>query len=862
MNIKNIKNGKLILDDCLNVVKTIPENSVDLVVTDPPYAIKYHAKYQWDKHLPDIKIWLEVFKVMKPGAFAFVMCSPRQDVLSRQISILQAAGFEIGFTSLYWVYKTGMPKAKKMSQLSNDEQFQGAYAGFQPKPATEVILVAMKPLTEKTYTAQALENGKGITCLDRCRIPNVGKDDQSIKLMAYLIALGSRRGDIILDPFCGSGTTGIAAMLIGRKFICIEKDAEFYRIAQARVRSVADEIKKSKIENKPSNTTTSAPKIPPSEIFKTYQRVYFKDCSQMTELKDSSIDFTITSPPYYNAPLYYQGLFDNYDHFYQFIAQVAAAIYRVLKDGRVAAINIDDMIVDGVKYPIIADTIKLFEKAGFRYRDQIIWKKPEGYTKASRRCGNLIQQPFPMYYYPENLCESILIFQKGKFDYQSIPSRIKELSKIDKNEFLENKWYLSCWEIPNVPPSSRLEKGIAAFPEEIPYRLIKLFSHKGESVLEPFLGSGTTMKVAKNLGRNCVGYEIKPELKKIIQEKVGASTFIEFGKEPDNSKARPLSEVESITLRSDHSIIEHPSVSAAIKYAVDNPKERSDFDGIEIETKFSDKPSKPTKPVKEKDNVQDWADKGINISRGCSNNCRYCYAREESVRRHGNTNEEWPNEKLNEAMIEKGWRKSSKRLMFPSTHDITPGTYDACKKVLTKLLKAKNPVLVVSKPRPDLIEGLCDALEPYKKQVMFRFTISARNNDILSFWEPNAPSYEDRIDSLIIAYAKGFRTSVSIEPMLDPADIQGLVEDLRDFTSDSMWIGPVKMIRKRVRNDSHVVEREIRKIEAGQTPKKLSRVYEMYKDDPLIKWKGHFRKVMLKIGVEVPEQHDDWRDNL
>jgi len=145
---------------------------------------------------------------------------------------------------------------------------------------------------------------------------------------------------------------------------------------------------------------------------------------------------------------------------------------------------------------------------------------------------------------------------------------------------------------------------------------------------------------------------------------------------------------------------------------------------------------------------------------------------------------------------------------------------------------------------------------------MFRFTISARNNDILSFWEPNAPSYEDRVDALIIACAKGFKTSVSIEPMLDPGDIKGLVEDLRDFTSDSMWIGPVKMIRKRTRIDSDEIEQEIQKIEAGQTPEKLLEVYNLYKADPLIKWKGHLRKLLRKIGVEVPEQKDDWRDQI
>jgi len=130
-----------------------------------------------------------------------------------------------------------------------------------------------------------------------------------------------------------------------------------------------------------------------------------------------------------------------------------------------------------------------------------------------------------MYYYPDNLQETILIFQKGEFDYSYVrllPKEIRKASKINLKEISENHWNLTVWEITNVLPfPRRLEKGIAAFPEEIPRRLIKLFSFVGETVLDPFLGSGTTMKVARLLKRNCVGYEIDIELKKVILEKIG-----------------------------------------------------------------------------------------------------------------------------------------------------------------------------------------------------------------------------------------------------------------------------------------------------------------------------------------------------
>jgi DNA repair photolyase len=145
---------------------------------------------------------------------------------------------------------------------------------------------------------------------------------------------------------------------------------------------------------------------------------------------------------------------------------------------------------------------------------------------------------------------------------------------------------------------------------------------------------------------------------------------------------------------------------------------------------------------------------------------------------------------------------------------------------------------------------------------MFRFTISAIDNEVLGFWEPNAPTYEERKKALALAKEKGFRTSVSIEPMLDAENVGDLIEDLRPHTTDCMWVGPMKMVRKRVVNDSPEVEKQIVKIISDQTPEKLLPIYTRYRDDPLVKWKGHFRKEVRKVGVEVPPQKDDWRDQL
>lgn len=508
--------NKIINGDSAEVLKTIEDNSVDLVCCDPPYAISFMQK-SWDAALPSVEIWKECLRVLKPGSFCFVMSAPRQDVLSQMIVRLGDAGFKTDFTSLYWTYASGFPKAmnigkmvdkrkgrnveeykalgiylkvqrgdksqKEISkffpsktggltgcvanwemgmnvptksqweilrrELNLDDHFDeliereeaereiigkanhksgiankteghytvggttaiaqditvpatdqakaldGSYGGFQPKPAVEVIIVCMKPLSEKTYVDQAMENGKGVTWLDNARIPsgetltykgmsvnsidafnrddswqpedigettvtgrfpanllvsdnilddgtvqksgkavrkNIGisqsgeryggfsgdtasdiKQDlgyadsggfsrffsldkwaeqlpflivpkaskseknkgleefevktikhlsggdykgnpnrediykngtptknhhptvKPLKLMSYLVTLGSQKGDLVLDPFCGSGTTCLASKELGRNYIGIEREAEYAKIAEARL---------------------------------------------------------------------------------------------------------------------------------------------------------------------------------------------------------------------------------------------------------------------------------------------------------------------------------------------------------------------------------------------------------------------------------------------------------------------------------------------------------------------------------------------------------------------------------------------------------------------------------------------------
>src|SRR3970040_1763572 len=187
----------------------------------------------------------------------------------------------------------------------------------------------------------------------------------------------------------------------------------------------------------------------------TLHKVVFGDCRTMREIPDESVHLMVTSPPYYNAPFDYPGLFKDYGEFLGLMRAFSIDLYRVLALGRIACFVTDDMLVEGEKFPVVADTTRIMLDAGFRYRDRIVWGKPKGYVRISRRSGVVLQHPYPMYYYPDNIQEIILIFQKGRFDYsyaKNLPKSVLEESKILTGDYNSQGWYLTVWNIQNVLP--------------------------------------------------------------------------------------------------------------------------------------------------------------------------------------------------------------------------------------------------------------------------------------------------------------------------------------------------------------------------------------------------------------------------
>ena len=217
--------NKILHGDSLELLKDMEDNTIDSIVTDPPYGYDFMGK-DWDKAVPSVEMWKECLRVLKPGSFAFIMSAPRADVQGEMIKRLEKAGFRVDFTPVYWTYATGFPKASNIAKMvdkrlgvkgkvvgkkecgyqvsisktrkeqgyrpnetnattevditepGSDEAkaLNGSYAGYQPKPAVEVVIVVMKPLSEKSYLDQAMKNGKGLTWLDDCRIPFEGQN--------------------------------------------------------------------------------------------------------------------------------------------------------------------------------------------------------------------------------------------------------------------------------------------------------------------------------------------------------------------------------------------------------------------------------------------------------------------------------------------------------------------------------------------------------------------------------------------------------------------------------------------------------------------------------------------------------------
>ena len=255
------------------------------------------------------------------------------------------------------------------------------------------------------------------------------------------------------------------------------------------------------------------------EINGTFQTVFVSNSQKMTEIEDSSIHVMITSLPYFDAKMYSKekvagdlNEIHDLDKWFEEIEKVWHEVYRVLQPGRKGFINIMNLPIrtkGGFRtLNLMGRTIDLCERIGFIFKRDIVWHKT-----------NSVRAHFGTYPYPGGILlnhahEFILEFDKpapaNNNKYSHLSKEQKEASKLDK-EFWVSLKKSDVW-LMNPEGSGCRRSHVAPFPYELPYRLIRAFSYVGETILDPFLGSGTTLVAARDLKRNGIGYEINSDI--------------------------------------------------------------------------------------------------------------------------------------------------------------------------------------------------------------------------------------------------------------------------------------------------------------------------------------------------------------
>ena len=255
-----------------------------------------------------------------------------------------------------------------------------------------------------------------------------------------------------------------------------------------------------------------------------------------------------------------------------------------------------------------------------------------------------------------------------------------------------------------------------------------------------------------------------------------------------------------------------------------------------------------------KSGTGEWATEDKDLYYGCKNNCRYGYCRYTYTVRlkkvTGKTKDNWTEMVFRENNFREKPKKVKGRLFCFAHHDITEDTVDKCIEYMRKWLEVSNEILIVSKPRIFCIRKICEELSQYMSQITFRFTIGSTCNEVLKFWERNAPSFEERLECLIYAYNAGYKTSVSAEPYLD-ATIESLVTTLMPYITDTIWIGKVNKLDQRLDKTDWTDkgDRYLEVLERMQTDEKVRELYEKFKDNPKIRFKDSIKKV-----IGLPEE--------
>jgi len=546
--------SKLINGDCLEELKKLDDDSIDLLCTDPPYGYGFMGKH-WDTFQekkstksqsvgwmsPGMKkstygmkeffvpIWEEALRVLKPGAFSFVMSAPRSDVQMVMLQTLQESGFDVSFTPIYWTYATGFPKAMNIGKAvdkrlgkerevigvkkrgdveeakkrgttftqaeanqnnkdifgygeeeitsgpASDEakKLDGSYAGYQPKPAVEVVIVAMKPLEQKGYLDQALDNQKGVTWLDDCRIPFAGMSDSEqyeSDRKGFIERSSIEEGSVYAEEYGGTYNYGFKKP--------ISKDLEQYNKdnvgSQKNFDTEADGLSRG---NQPSRKTTKRKPREENTVFKT------------SGFKSEDNDTAEASPL-----------------------------------GRFAAnLLVSDDVLNVESKGQLAPTTG---KEPSNYKENNTHGSYLGYRKEMkpRDDGNSFSRYYSLDAWWEDRVKKLPEEIQRTFPFLIVP----KASKSEKNSGLDKFETKQKDERTDVGKGSFTEKGLqpgknihpTVKPTTLMSYLVTLGSRKDDVVLDPFSGSGTTGIACVFSERNYILIEREKEYFKILKARI------------------------------------------------------------------------------------------------------------------------------------------------------------------------------------------------------------------------------------------------------------------------------------------------------------------------------------------------------
>lgn len=249
--------------------------------------------------------------------------------------------------------------------------------------------------------------------------------------------------------------------------------------------------------------------------------IHTRDCLEGLKDLETQVDLTVTSPPYFNVKDYVS--YESYESYLETLRNVFSAVFEKTKDGRICCVNLSNIILpresrshESKRIPLVFHFVSVMEKIGWNFMEDIQWVKPEG--SAKNRNGSFFQHRQPVAYKPNVVNEYILVFRKPSSKIidsivRSYPASIAEQSMVPDGYERTNVWHIN-------PETT--SKHPAPYPVELAEKLIQYYSFVGDTVLDPYMGSGTTAVAAKKLGRSCIGFEIHSEYVELAMTRVSS----------------------------------------------------------------------------------------------------------------------------------------------------------------------------------------------------------------------------------------------------------------------------------------------------------------------------------------------------